>query len=78
MFCQNAIWWNRLADYFFFDVNVEFESAFNLLVAIAIVDADKAVIEDILKTIVSEPTQKTAIKFKVYDFQGDVYVLFRD
>ncbi|KAF9312682.1 hypothetical protein BG000_002575 [Podila horticola] len=43
----------------------EFESAFNLLVAIAIVDADKAVIEDILKTIVSEPTQKTAIKFKV-------------
>ncbi|KAG0088744.1 hypothetical protein BGZ92_005783 [Podila epicladia] len=43
----------------------EFESAFNLLVAIAIVDADKAVVEDILKTIVSEPTQKTAIKFKV-------------
>ncbi|KAG0040899.1 hypothetical protein BGZ82_006772 [Podila clonocystis] len=43
----------------------EFESAFNLLVAIAIVDAEKAVVEDILKTIVSEPTQKTAIKFKV-------------
>ncbi|KAF9295982.1 hypothetical protein BGZ74_010528 [Mortierella antarctica] len=43
----------------------EFESAFNLLVAVAIVDADKVVVEDILKTIVSEPTQKTAIKFKV-------------
>ncbi|KAG0013095.1 hypothetical protein BGZ81_001239 [Podila clonocystis] len=43
----------------------EFESAFNLLVAIAIVDAEKAVVEDILKTIISEPTQKTAIKFKV-------------
>ncbi|KAG0097273.1 hypothetical protein BGZ93_003087 [Podila epicladia] len=54
----------------------EFESAFNLLVAIAIVDADKAVVEDILKTIVSEPTQKTAIKFKVYDLQGDIYIVF--
>lgn len=46
---------------------VEFEAAFNLLVAVAIVDADKAVVEDILKIVVSEPTQKTALKFKVYD-----------
>lgn len=72
LFLQNAIWRNRLADSFFFDVDVEFESAFNLLVAVAIVDADKVVVEDILKTIVSEPTQKTAIKFKVYDLQGDI------
>jgi len=43
----------------------EFEAAFNLLVAVAIVDADKAVVEDILKIVVSEPTQKTALKFKV-------------
>lgn len=38
-----------------------------MLVAVAIVDADKAVVEDILKIVVSEPTQKTAMKFKVYD-----------
>ncbi|KAG0341938.1 hypothetical protein BG004_005846 [Podila humilis] len=43
----------------------EFESAFNLLVAIAIVDAEKSVVDDILKVIISEPTQKTALKFKV-------------
>ncbi|KAI9235863.1 hypothetical protein MVEG_04762 [Podila verticillata NRRL 6337] len=43
----------------------EFEAAFNLLVAVAIVDADKTVVEDILKVVVSEPTQKTALKFKV-------------
>ncbi|KAF8982411.1 hypothetical protein BGZ52_001820, partial [Haplosporangium bisporale] len=47
----------------------EFEAAFNLLVAVAIVDADKTVVEDILKVVVSEPTQKTALKFKVYDLK---------
>ncbi|KAG9323729.1 hypothetical protein KVV02_006452 [Mortierella alpina] len=43
----------------------EFEAAFNLLVAIALNDANKAGLEQILKTIVSEPTQKTTLKFKV-------------
>ncbi|KAF9356145.1 hypothetical protein BGX26_005656 [Mortierella sp. AD094] len=43
----------------------EFESAHNLLVAIALNDSDKAVLSQILKNLVSEPNQKTAIKFKV-------------
>ncbi|KAF9987907.1 hypothetical protein BGZ75_010315 [Mortierella antarctica] len=43
----------------------EFEAAFNLLVAIALNDANKTGLEQILKTIVSEPTQKTTLKFKV-------------
>ncbi|KAG0252872.1 hypothetical protein BG011_006705 [Mortierella polycephala] len=43
----------------------EFESAHNLLVAIVLVDADKAAVEQVLKTLILEPTQKTAIKFKV-------------
>ncbi|KAF9423626.1 hypothetical protein BGZ94_008221 [Podila epigama] len=43
----------------------EFESAFNLLVAIAVVEAEKTVINDILKTVGTEPTQKTALKFRV-------------
>ncbi|KAF9111979.1 hypothetical protein BGX27_004160 [Mortierella sp. AM989] len=43
----------------------EFESAHNLLVAIALNDSDKAVLSEILKTLISEPTQKTPLKFKV-------------
>ncbi|KAF9195131.1 hypothetical protein BGZ51_004558 [Haplosporangium sp. Z 767] len=43
----------------------EFESAHNLLVAIVLIDADKAAVEQILKTLILEPTQKSAIKFKV-------------
>ncbi|KAF9961519.1 hypothetical protein BGZ72_003357 [Mortierella alpina] len=43
----------------------EFEAAFNLLVAIALNDASKTGLEQILKTIVSEPTQKSTLKFKV-------------
>ncbi|KAF9199568.1 hypothetical protein BGZ49_010289 [Haplosporangium sp. Z 27] len=43
----------------------EFESAHNLLVAIALEDSDKAVLGQILKNLISEPNQKTAIKFKV-------------
>ncbi|KAG0197479.1 hypothetical protein BGX28_009050 [Mortierella sp. GBA30] len=42
----------------------EFEAAFNLLVAVGL-NVNKDVLDQILKTIVSEPTQKTAIKFKV-------------
>jgi len=47
-------------------VIVEFEAAFNLLVAIALNDANKTGLEQILKTIISEPAQKTTLKFKVY------------
>ncbi|KAF9935228.1 hypothetical protein FBU30_006313 [Linnemannia zychae] len=43
----------------------EFESAFNLLVAIALVESNKAVLEQILAILVSEPNQKTTLKFKV-------------
>ncbi|KAF9105687.1 hypothetical protein BGX29_011653 [Mortierella sp. GBA35] len=43
----------------------EFESAYNLLVAIALNESNKAVLEQILATLITEPTQKTALKFKV-------------
>ncbi|KAI8603129.1 hypothetical protein EDD21DRAFT_370018 [Dissophora ornata] len=43
----------------------EFEPAYNLLVAIALIDAEKDILEQILKTLISEPNQKTPIKFKV-------------
>ncbi|CAO3570328.1 unnamed protein product [Mortierella alpina] len=43
----------------------EFEAAFNLLVAIALNDANTTGLEQILKTIISEPAQKTTLKFKV-------------
>ncbi|KAF9898712.1 hypothetical protein BX616_003693, partial [Lobosporangium transversale] len=42
----------------------EFESAFNLLLVI-VLEADKDSVEDVLKVLISEPTQKTPIKFKV-------------
>lgn len=45
---------------------VEFESAYNLLVAIALIESEKTVLEQILAGLISEPTQKTALKFKVY------------
>jgi hypothetical protein len=45
---------------------VEFEAAHNLLVAIVLIESDKAVLDQILKSLVSEPAQKTNIKFKVY------------
>ncbi|KAK3819906.1 MAG: hypothetical protein J3Q66DRAFT_335786 [Benniella sp.] len=43
----------------------EFESAHNLLVAIVLRENDKADVESVLKTLITEPTQKTALKFKV-------------
>ncbi|KAI1321041.1 hypothetical protein EDD11_008622 [Mortierella claussenii] len=43
----------------------EFESAHNLLVAIVLADADKTGLDTVLKTLISEPTQKTTLKFKV-------------
>ncbi|KAF9281395.1 hypothetical protein BGZ68_006655 [Mortierella alpina] len=43
----------------------EFEAAFNLLVAIVLNDTNKTGLDQILKTVVSEPTQKTTLKFKV-------------
>ncbi|KAF9138409.1 hypothetical protein BGX30_009193 [Mortierella sp. GBA39] len=43
----------------------EFESAYNLLVAIALIESEKTVLEQILASLTSEPTQKTALKFKV-------------
>ncbi|KAH7042451.1 hypothetical protein BKA57DRAFT_125637 [Linnemannia elongata] len=43
----------------------EFESAYNLLVAIALIESEKTVLEQILAGLISEPTQKTALKFKV-------------
>ncbi|KAF9966706.1 hypothetical protein BGZ70_001541 [Mortierella alpina] len=43
----------------------EFEAAFNLLVAIALSDASKTGLEQILKTVIAEPAQKTTLKFKV-------------
>ncbi|GJJ72594.1 translation initiation factor 3 subunit M [Entomortierella parvispora] len=43
----------------------EFEAAHNLLVAIVLIESDKAVLDQVLKSLVSEPTQKTNIKFKV-------------
>lgn len=45
---------------------VEFESAYNLLVAIALIESEKTVLEQILTSLISEPTQKTGLKFKVY------------
>lgn len=51
---------------FFVCARVEFESAYNLLVAIALVESEKAVLEQILANLISEPTQKTTLKFKVY------------
>jgi translation initiation factor 3 subunit M len=43
----------------------EFESAYNLLVAIALVESEKSVLEQILASLTSEATQKTTLKFKV-------------
>ncbi|KAG0308669.1 hypothetical protein BGZ98_007241 [Dissophora globulifera] len=43
----------------------EFESAYNLLVAIALTDAQKDTLEQIIHTLITEPNQKTHIKFKV-------------
>ncbi|KAG0044602.1 hypothetical protein BGZ83_010176 [Gryganskiella cystojenkinii] len=43
----------------------EFEGAHNLLVAIVLVESDKANVDQILKSLISEPAQKTNIKFKV-------------
>ncbi|KAF9350949.1 hypothetical protein BGX26_010932 [Mortierella sp. AD094] len=43
----------------------EFESAYNLLVAIILPDNDKAALETVLKILITEPTQKTPLKFKV-------------
>lgn len=59
---------NCANSFFIFDVcaRVEFESAYNLLVAIALVESQKAVLDQILASLISEPTQKTALKFKVY------------
>lgn len=49
---------------------VEFESAHNLLVAIVLrdsdSDSDKTNVESVLKTLITEPTQKTVLKFKVW------------
>jgi len=52
--------------YHLFSNFVEFEAAHNLLVAIVLIESDKAVLDQVLKTLVSEPAQKTNIKFKVY------------
>lgn len=43
----------------------EFESAYNLLVTIVLRDDDKTNMETVLKTLITEPTQKTVLKFKV-------------
>ncbi|KAF9582051.1 hypothetical protein BGW38_000721 [Lunasporangiospora selenospora] len=43
----------------------ELEPAFNLLVAIVLAESEKASLESLLKTLITEPTQKTAIKLKV-------------
>ena len=37
-----------------------------MLVAIVLVESDKSNVEQVLKSLISEPTQKTNIKFKVY------------
>lgn len=59
---------------------VEFESAYNLLVAIALIESEKTVLEQILTSLISEPTQKTGLKFKVYvkalwTFSGSTLVM---
>ncbi|KAI8597836.1 hypothetical protein EDD21DRAFT_384327 [Dissophora ornata] len=43
----------------------EFEPAHNLLVSILLPDTDKTNLETVLKTLITEPTQKTTLKFKV-------------
>ncbi|KAF9112883.1 hypothetical protein BGX27_002640 [Mortierella sp. AM989] len=43
----------------------EFESAYNLLVAIILSDNDKGTLEIVLKSLITEPTKKTPLKFKV-------------
>ncbi|KAG0365882.1 hypothetical protein BC939DRAFT_520168 [Gamsiella multidivaricata] len=43
----------------------EFESAYNLLIAVVVPDANKAHLETVLKTLTTEPAQKTPLKFKV-------------
>ncbi|KAF9430182.1 hypothetical protein BGZ76_000940 [Entomortierella beljakovae] len=42
----------------------DFESAYNLLVAI-VLSEDKSTLETVIKSLITEPTQKTALKFKV-------------